>query len=199
LASQAGSFILLFAKNKLESRMNKTFIRHPLVRFLLFFIFLYTAWYLLYELYLNPQGGLDSFVINSSVWTTEHVLKLMGYATFTTHSETIRTVGIDGTTGLWIGDPCDGITLFALFSAFIISFPGPWKQKTWFIPCGVMAIFLINVLRITGLCMVVKYKPALLELNHDYIFKILVYAFIFGLWIYWVNRFSAVRESLSKK
>jgi exosortase family protein XrtF len=197
LALLAGNYMLLSAENKLKAGMNKTLLRHPLARFLLLFIFLYTAWYLLYELYLNPKGGMDRFVINSSVWASEHVLKLIGYVTFTTHSETIRTVGIDGTTGLWIGDPCDGLTLFALFTAFILSFPGPWKHKVWFIPCGVLAIFMINVLRIAGLCMVVKYKPALLDLNHDYVFKILVYAFIFGLWMLWVNRFSSIRSSLS--
>jgi exosortase family protein XrtF len=198
LALQDGNCTLLSAENKLKSGMNKTFFRHPLARFLLLFIFLYTAWYLLYELYLNPKGGLDTFVINTSVWTSAHVLKLLGYVAFTTHSETIRTVGIDGTTGLWIGDPCDGITLFALFTAFILSFPGPWKHKAWFIPAGIIAIFGMNVLRIAGLCMVVKYKPALLDLNHDYVFKILVYAFIFGLWMIWVNRFSSIRQNLSK-
>jgi exosortase family protein XrtF len=176
-----------------------SFLRNPIVRFLLLFIVLYTSWYLLYEIWINPNGRLDSFVINSSVFCTDHLLKLLGFTTFTTNSETIRTIGIDGTQGLWIGDPCNGITLFALFTAFILSFPGPAKHKIWFIPAGILAIFFVNVLRITGLCLVVKYKPSLLELNHDYIFKIIVYGFIFWLWIIWVNRFSPMRISQNKK
>jgi exosortase family protein XrtF len=168
------------------------FLKNPLARFLILFVLLYTGWYLLYELWINPNGKLDSLVINSSVWCTDHLLKLFGFVTFTTNSETIRTIGIDGTHGLWIGDPCNGITLFALFTSFLLAFPGPPLSKLWFIPSGVLAIFAVNVLRITGLCIVVKYKPSLLELNHDYIFKIVVYAFIFWLWIIWVNRFSGI-------
>jgi exosortase family protein XrtF len=175
------------------------FLKLPLVRFLLLFFVLYTCWYLAYEVWINPNGKLDSLVINSSVFCTDHLLKLLGFVTFTTNSETIRTIGIDGTHGLWIGDPCNGITLFALFTAFILAFPGPAKHKIWFIPAGIIAIFWVNVFRITGLCMIVKYKPSLLELNHDYIFKIIVYGFIFGLWIIWVNRFSPMRISRNNK
>jgi exosortase family protein XrtF len=172
--------------------MNFRFLKNPLFRFLLLFIVLYTSWYVLYELVINPNGTLDTFVINSSVYSSEHLLKLFGYPTFTTHSETIRTVGIDGTLGLWIGDPCNGLTLFALFTAFIVSFPGPVKHKAWFIPAGILGIFLVNVLRITGLCMIVLYKPKWLGINHDYIFKIFVYSFIFWTWMIWVNRFSSI-------
>ena len=168
---------------------------NPLVRFLLLFILLYTTWYAFYQWVVNPNGKLDSFVINSSVASTAALLKFLGYTVFTTHSETIRTVGIDGTNGLWIGDPCDGITLFALFTAFIIAFPGSWKHKAWFIPAGIVCIFGVNVLRITGLCMIVLYHPSWLEINHDYIFKIGVYAFIFWLWMIWINRFSPLRFS----
>jgi len=175
------------------------FLKNPLLRFLFFFILLYTSWYLLYEMVINPNGKFDSFVINLSVTVTDRLLKLLGFVTFTTHSETIRTIGIDGTHGLWIGDPCDGITLFALFTAFIASFPGPWKKKCWFIPLGIIGIFLMNILRITCLCMIVKYRPSLLALNHDYIFKIIVYSFIFGLWILWVNRFSSISALKSGK
>jgi exosortase family protein XrtF len=172
---------------------------NPLVRFLLLFITLYTAWYVLYELVINPAGQVDSFVINNSVISTASLLKFLGYTVFTTHSDTIRTVGIDGTSGLWIGDPCDGITLFALFTSFIIAFPGTWKHKTWFIPSGIVAIFAVNVIRITALCLIVLYHPKWLDFNHDYIFKILVFGFIFWLWMIWVNRFSSIRLAAPNK
>jgi exosortase family protein XrtF len=174
-------------------------LRNPLVKFLLLFIVLYTSWYVLYEVEINPNGKLDTAVINSSVYTTDFILKRFGFVTFTTNSETIRTIGIDGTHGLWIGDPCNGVTLFALFTAFLLAFPGPWKHKLWYIPTGILGIFLVNVLRITGLCMIVRYKPSLLEVNHDYVFKIIVYGFIFWLWIIWVNKFSSIRTAKPDK
>jgi len=170
--------------------MKTGFLKNPLFRFFLIFIVLYTAWYVLYEQVINPNGALDSLVINASVFSTDHLLKLFGYITFTQHSDTIRVVGIDGTNGVWIGDPCDGITLFTLFTAFLIAFPGPWKHKAWFIPAGIISIFFVNIIRIAALCMIILYKPQWLAFNHDYVFKTLVYGFIFLLWMIWVNRFS---------
>ncbi|MFI5149125.1 MAG: exosortase X [Bacteroidia bacterium] len=175
--------------------MNVRFLRNPLLRFFILFIVLYTSWYVAYELVINPNGKLDSMVINSSVFSTDHLLRLLGYTTFTSHSDTIRVVGIDGTNGVWIGDPCNGITLFALFTAFLLAFPGPAKHKFWFIPAGIFGIFLVNTIRIAGLCMIVLYKPQWLSFNHDYVFKILVYSFIFMLWMIWVNRFSPFKRS----
>ncbi len=174
--------------------MKFAFLKNPVFRFLVLFILLYASWYVTYETVINPYGRLDSLVINASVYATDHLLKFLGYSTFTTTAQTIRVVGIDGTHGLWIGDPCDGITLFALFSAFILAFPGPWRHKSWFIPTGIAGIFTLNVLRIAALCLIVKYKPSLLEVNHDYIFKILVYAFIFWFWIVWVKQFSGLKK-----
>ena len=179
--------------------MKFNFFRNPLVRFLVLFIILYTSWYVLYEWVLNPDGKLDRLVINSLVYSSEHLLKLLGFNTFTTHSETIRTVGIDGTHGLWIGDPCDGITLFALSASFILSFPGPAKHKAWFIPASIVGIFLTNIFRITALCIIVLKKPQWLGINHDYIFKILVYGFIFWTWMIWVNRFSGISSLFNKE
>lgn len=41
--------------------------------------------------------------------------KKLGFPVFAGNNPTIRTIGIDGTNGLWIGDPCNGLSLFALF------------------------------------------------------------------------------------
>jgi exosortase family protein XrtF len=171
-------------------RMKAGLLRNPLLRFFLLFIVLYTSWYVLYEQVINPNGKLDSVVINASVYGTDHLLRIFGFTTFTANTDTIRVVGIDGTNGVWIGDPCNGITLFALFTAFLLAFPGPVKHKLWFIPLGIFSIFLVNTFRIAALCVIVQKKPEWLAFNHDYVFKIVVYGFIFLLWMLWVNRFS---------
>jgi exosortase family protein XrtF len=166
-----------------------------LVRFLLIFFALYFGWTILYDQLINPWGKLDTWVINASSSGSIWLLKLLGYNTFIGPSETIRTIGIDGTHGLWIGDPCNGITLFALFTSFIIAFPGQWKHKLWFIPAGILFIHFMNVIRITALCVIVLYRPDWLMFNHTYLFQILMYLFIFGLWWIWISRFSKKTEA----
>lgn len=169
------------------------FFKSKVVRFLAFFLLLIIGWKIVYEQLIHPGGRLDRLVINNTVDTSEKLLHAFGYKTFDDQNETIRTVGIDGTHGLWIGDPCNGITLFSLFIAFLIPFPGPWKHKAWFIPAGVLIIHAANIVRITMLCIIVKAKPAWLDFNHTYTFQILMYAIIFLLWMWWVKRFSGLQ------
>jgi len=161
------------------------------VRFIVLFIVLYIFWLMLYEWVIHPWGKLDTLVINDSSLWTAYVLELMGYESFISDNATIRTVGIDGTHGLWIGDPCNGLTLFALFAIFIVAYPGPWKHKLWFIPVGVTVIHFLNVMRITALCIIVLKRPEWLDFNHTYTFQLLMYGFIFGLWWIWIQKLSS--------
>jgi exosortase family protein XrtF len=170
-----------------------------LVRFLLIFILLYLGWYILYQSILHPWGKLDMLVINDTVAHTQQLLSFLGYPVFVSNSETIRTVGIDGTHGLWIGDPCNGLTLFALFASFIAAFPGSWKKKLWFIPVGILIIHLLNIIRVTGLCIIVKHNPDWLQFNHTYLFQIIMYGCIFGIWMFWVRKYSGLSKPSAKR
>ncbi|TND06487.1 MAG: Transmembrane exosortase (ExosortaseEpsH) [Bacteroidetes bacterium] len=171
--------------------MAKTdFFKSKVVIFLAFFLGLYLGWYLLYEWVLHPWGRLDQFVINNTATLAEKLLQVFGYDTFSDNNPTVRTIGVDGTHGLWIGDPCNGLTLFALFSTFILAYPGSWKHKAWFIPSGILLIHAANILRVTGLCIIVEVSPEWLNFNHTYTFQILMYVLIFALWMLWVKKFT---------
>lgn len=158
---------------------------------------LYFFWYLVYEIWLHPMGTIDEAVINHLVNANNFILSLLGYSLIpeTASVHDIRVVGIDGTHGLWIGDPCNGITLFALFTGFVLAFPGSLKTKLWFIPVGIISIHIINIIRIVALCIVLKYFPDSLEFNHTYTFTIVVYGYVFLLWILWATKFSGVNFS----
>lgn len=164
------------------------------LRFIGTFLGLYVAWLMLYEWVIHPWGWLDQLVINdSSLWAL-FFLDLVGFATFQGNHETIRTIGIDGTHGLWIGDPCNGLTLFALFTFFIIAYPGSWKHKLWFIPAGITVIHFLNIIRIAALCVIVQKSPEWLDFNHTYLFQVFMYGFIFLLWYVWIKKFSRKGE-----
>jgi exosortase family protein XrtF len=169
-----------------------TFLKHPVAAFLLKALGLYAVYFIVYELWLHPQGNLDLLIIDNLIASSSAILRTLGFSLIEyPYVKNIRTIGVDGTHGLWVGDPCNGLSLFALFTGFILAFPGPWKSKVWFIPAGVLSIHLINILRVTGLAIVQVYFPDAVEFNHTYTFTLLIYSWIFILWIIWVNKFAA--------
>ena len=166
--------------------------RDPLFRFFALSAALFTGWYLLYSLLLKPNGALDHWVIDQVIAWATAILRILGYRLIPepANVEQIRTIGVEGGHLLWIGDPCNGVGLFAVFSLFIIAYPGPWRHKLWFIPLGVITIHLINAIRVAALCIVVTIDYELLNFNHDYTFYVVVYGWVFLLWYIWVQRFA---------
>ena len=130
---------------------------------------------------------LDLFVIDKTITLCKWILELFNYIIFTGND---RLIGIDGSGGLWVGDSCNGISLFILFTGFIVAYKGNWKYKLVYIFLGIISIELMNVLRLVGLAILDTYNRAWTEFNHSYTFTIFIYSVIFILWIIWVNKFS---------
>ena len=154
--------------------------------FILKGVALYLLWFLLYDKWLLKDGWVDHFIIEHLVSATSFMLNLIGFKTF----QYADAVGVDGTHGVLIGPNCNGLSLFALFTSFIIIFPGKTKYKLIYIPIGLTLIHFLNILRLMGLALVVVYYPNSLDFNHKYTFTIIVYSFVFFLWFLWVKKFS---------
>ncbi len=169
----------------------KKLLSEPIVKFLAGGFLLYISWLALYEWVIHPDGSLDDAVIQNTLSISTAVLERMGYVVERTGE---RAIQIQGTPGLFIGDSCNGISLFALFSIFIIAFPGKLLSKLVFIPIGILIIHLLNVSRVVLLAIIETYSYEWTEFNHTYTFTLIIYAFIFGMWIVWINRFSNLKK-----
>ena len=165
------------------------FLKNPVFLFLIKLLLLYLLWYLVYELWLHPQEVADIFVVKQTIGAGKKILELCGYEVF---SNGFRMIGIKNTSGLIMGDNCNGISLFALFSGFVIAFPGPVIKKTVFIVLGILSIQLLNIIRVVAIAIMETYSYEMTEFNHTYTFTILIYGYVFLLWILWVNKFSLV-------
>lgn len=170
--------------------MNKL-VNEPIVKFLTIGFILYLSWLALYEWWIHPAGWADSAIINNTISISASVLEFLGYEV--EHNNN-RMIGVKGTPGLFIGDSCNGISLFALYSIFLIAFPGKLVSKLIFIPAGILVIHLLNVLRVVVLGIILTYSYEWTEFNHTYTFTILIYAFIFFTWIYWINNYSGLTK-----
>lgn len=162
----------------------------PIYRFLLVFAMLSVFWYLLYKFILSEYTNFDMFVVDATLSLSKSILQLLGHNTFIEG----RAIRVAGTGGLWVGDNCNAISLFALFAGFIISFPGQLKSKLWFIPLGILIIYFLNCLRMVVLAILDVYSRAWTEFNHSYTFTIIIYGCIFMLWMFWVNRYSFIKK-----
>lgn len=144
---------------------------------------LYLILQFLYDYIISPYTEVDARLINSIIATAESGLELLGYDLLPSNSLYTYHMGIKGTSGVIIGNPCDGLSLFILFTSFIIVFKGKWWFKTLFTFLGIILIHLLNVGRVMALAIIVKYYPETLDFHHSYTFTLFVYACIFLLWV----------------
>jgi exosortase/archaeosortase family protein len=124
------------------------------------------------------------------------VLNTLGYNT-AVHSlngfDTLIT--LDGQSLVWIDSGCTGLTLMALFAGFIFAYPGPIIKKAWYIPVGILAIYLVNIIRVVALALNHIMSRSSFDFNHKYTYTLVTYLAIFGLWMLWANRLSGVSLS----
>lgn len=157
-----------------------------IIYFFLKALLLYVLWYFIYDLWLYKVGWLDNLIIDNLISLSEKILKTIGYLVFVNAHD----IGIDGSHGVHVGSPCNGIDLMALFIGFIILFKGRWKDKVWFGLLGLLIIHILNLLRVVALIILAKEHPESLDFNHKYTFTIILYGLIFLGWVLWVKKFS---------
>ena len=92
--------------------------------------------------------------------------------------------------GVWIGEPCNGIKIFGLFTIFILSFKGDIKRKIIFIPIGIAILHFLNILRIAILTYISATNPYILDFNHNITFQLFIYGSMLALWYLWITKFS---------
>ncbi len=171
----------------------------PFLQFLAKFFICYLVLTFLYQNYLEQfdqkNNQIDSFTISVGNQTIG-VLKLFDDNAYTINHLTEPSVKIfykDKYVSRII-EGCNAISVMILFISFVVAFTGKFKNTLWFIPLGMLAIHIINILRIVSLSLIVKYAPDYLAFNHTYTFTILVYAFVFWLWLLWSNKYSNSSE-----
>lgn len=166
-------------------------MRSPVVKFIVKALSIFVVWYLIYELWLLPDGRLDEWLSLNIIGTSAGILKAFGADIFTVN----RIIGIGEYPGIQVVDGCNGISAIGLFIGFILAYPGDWKSRISFSIVGVGVIYLVNIVRITVLVITQKEWPQFFDFTHDYSTTAIFYIVIFILWMVWVN--FAEQEGLS--
>ncbi|MFD2786194.1 exosortase X [Hymenobacter rubripertinctus] len=158
----------------------------PQVQFLLLAAGFYALWVLIYEQGLEPAGNLDDALSANLAVAAAGLLKLVGVAAGTDPAAP-TTVTMFGQAAVYVGNPCNGLVLYALFAGFVLAYPGSGRRRLWFIPLGLAVIYGINVLRIAALAINHTYWYHTVEFNHHYTFTFVAYGAILVLWHQWVR------------
>ena len=157
--------------------------------FLLKFFAVYIIGVLIYNFYLNDYiDHVDSV----TAMLTEQVANLFSITlpeitTFYSCEAPLAEVHYMGVPLIAMIEGCNAISVMILFIAFLVAFTGKFKQYFWFIPLGIIVIYLANISRIYLIGMIVLYFPGYVDPAHDYLFPGIIYGTVFMLWVVWVK------------
>lgn len=143
----------------------------------------YAVWFVIYDLWLLPDGRLDAWLSTSVASATGAVLAPF-YDTVVVDG---RTVWATREAGVIIENGCNGLSALSLFVGFVLAYPGTWGRRALFIPAGLVLIVLTNIARCASLLVVSDQWPQYFGSVHGLHAIAIFYVVIFALWMLWVN------------
>jgi exosortase family protein XrtF len=180
-----------FVKNYI---LKKYFVQYkPFLKFLGTFFLAYFLLALVYQFYLFRSLRYEvDFITTIVTKNSQSLLKIVdpevhivedridqNFKLFYKHKNIAR-----------ITEGCNAVNVIILFIAFVVAFSGKWKPTLLFIIGGSVLIYVLNVFRIAILCVLLDRFPAQEHLLHGVVFPLFIYGVVFGLWIFWVTKFS---------
>jgi exosortase H (IPTLxxWG-CTERM-specific) len=87
-----------------------------------------------------------------------------------------------------IRNGCNGVEAMLIFLAAVLAFPAPWRWRLGGLVLGILAIQVVNLVRVVSLYLTGAYLPHLFDASHTVIWQSVVILFGVLLWIFWANR-----------
>jgi len=168
-------------------------VNKDLTRFIVTSLGIFVSWYLLYDLWILPDGRVDHALSLHIIGMSKGILELFGFEILTY----ARVISLPGANGIEMVDGCNGLEALGLFVGFVIAFKGTWNNRAWFIPMGLFLIYLVNIFRVVVLVITQKHAPAMFTVTHDYSTTAIFYIVIFALWVWW-SKLSEKEEKMLK-
>lgn len=150
----------------------------------------------MYQSYLNRYDNILAFEVDgftkSVANQVQFVLRFFNYdCQLQLHeSQSSIKLVLEGVYVSRVVEGCNALSVIILFAAFVVAFSGKWLKTIAFLLIGGFLIHMINVSRIAILSVALLYYPGQESLLHGVVFPLIIYGFVFGLWVIWVNQFS---------
>lgn len=166
----------------------------PAFWFLAIFLGLYLGLNITYGVWVSSFGKQADSSTLLITKQTSHILNLFGEETQSQPKEGSPTVAIikDARVALSVFEGCNSINVMIVFVSFLFAFKGNWKKLAWFLPLGLVLIYIANLLRIIALFYVAEYWRQYFYYIHKYMFTAVIYLIVFMLWWWWIEKVSGV-------
>jgi exosortase H (IPTLxxWG-CTERM-specific) len=83
---------------------------------------------------------------------------------------------------------CNGVEATLVLCAAILAFPAPWRHKVFGLAIGVVAVQLLNVVRVISLFYIGQWNLDVFEWAHQYVWQALIMLDVLIVWLIWVRR-----------
>lgn len=82
---------------------------------------------------------------------------------------------------------CNGVEACLLLVAAMLAFPAPWLRKLLGIAGGVLAVQLLNLVRVVSLFYLGQWNRAAFEWAHLYVWQTLIMVDVLVVWLIWLR------------
>lgn len=130
---------------------------------------------------------LVHFLLVSLTETSLWILHLLNYEAVLVNLREIDMYDLEF--NVHVKNYCLGIDMMFALTALIISFPGKWRDRVWFIPVALLGVHAINVGRVVALCVTWVIWGNNGPFDHHDVYNLLATIFIFISFVTWVNKY----------
>ena len=83
---------------------------------------------------------------------------------------------------------CNGVEATLVLCAAIFAFPAPWRHRLAGLAIGIVAVQLLNVVRVISLFYIGQWDFTVFEWAHLYVWQALIMLDVLVVWLIWVRR-----------
>lgn len=142
--------------------------------------------------------GIDVSAIFNAI--SDHVAKvcfaLLSFLAYEVKLEPGNIISYANGVSIKIVWACTGLKQAYIFAVIIAFYAGSWRKKLWFIPLGLIVIYIYNIFRIVAIIALIENNPTNFKFLHEGFFKYIFYGIIFLMWMLWEEK---IRDKNYKK
>jgi len=160
-----------------------------IMRFVLKFIAMYLLLNTSYGLWINKFDNRPDSITKIVSYHTSEILNFFDQEVNVdrSYNEPKMHLKHEGNIIISVFEGCNSVNVLIVFISFLVAYNGKMRNYIWFIPVGIIVIYLINLTRVSLLYYVAFYNPDYLYYTHKYLFTGIIYSVTFLIWYAWIK------------
>ena len=124
-----------------------------------------------------------------SAFLSYGVLKVIGFlGGFPVHK--MHTIMGSGSFEVDVAPACSGAVPTSIYMAAVFAYPSSWRSRWLGAVLGIVAIQLVNIVRVSALFLIGLFFHEIFHETHVYVAQALVVCVAVALWLFWVTRYA---------